>query len=112
MVIYMDVCCLCRPFDDFTSPDGERIKDEAKAIETIFVLARFKGWTILLSDIIESEVSKLSNPLKSAGAETFYPSMQKYVTLADSMETRINHFQSIGIKRRDSEHLALVRCNV
>ena len=42
MQIYMDVCCLCRPFDDFASPDGKRIQQEAKAVETIFKLADVK----------------------------------------------------------------------
>ena len=111
MNIYMDVCCLCRPFDDFESPDGKRIEDEAEAIKTIFNLARFKNWTILMSEVIESEISKLSNPIKATDAKTFYPSMQKYLILTTNMETRISYFQNLGLKRRDSEHIVLAENN-
>jgi hypothetical protein len=40
MKIYMDVCCLCRPFDDFATPDGKRIQQEAKAYGFLFLAAR------------------------------------------------------------------------
>ena len=107
MKIYMDVCCLCRPFDDFTSPDGKRIRQEAEAVETIFKLAKSKDWTILLSTIIEDEVSNLSNPKKANGATTFYPLMNKCDTLVHNIGDRATYFQTHGARNHDSLHLSL-----
>ena len=48
--IYLDVCCLNRPFDDQTQG---RIHLEAESILTILSLCEMRNWRLLNSEIIE-----------------------------------------------------------
>lgn len=51
--IYLDVCCLNRPFDDSSQ---DRIRLEAKAVLSIYRKCRLTEWTLLNSEVIESEL--------------------------------------------------------
>ncbi len=54
MKIYLDVCCLNRPFDDHHQ---ERIRLESEAV--IVILGRPKTVTLLSSEIVDLEISKI-----------------------------------------------------
>lgn len=56
--IYLDVCCLNRPFDDQTQ---ERIRLEAEAV--ILVLARFKSgvWEWVSSEVVDYEIAQIAD---------------------------------------------------
>ncbi len=64
MRIYMDVCCLNRPFDDQYQ---DRIKIEAEAVLAILFHCQ-KGWQLISSDIVDIEISKTQNPYKKQKA--------------------------------------------
>lgn len=73
--IYLDVCCLNRPFDDL---EQERIKLEAEAIKTIIRYCQNQTWILINSDALKFEMSKnpdtfkteqISNILKLATVE-------------------------------------------
>jgi hypothetical protein len=53
-LIYLDVCCLNRPFDDQTQ---ERIRLEAEAI--LFILTKFQvgDWQLLGSEAFDDELN-------------------------------------------------------
>lgn len=55
MKIYLDVCCLNRPFDDQSE---DRIRLESEAIITILSHCHSKEWELIGSEIIEFEISK------------------------------------------------------
>jgi hypothetical protein len=61
MKIYLDTCCLSRPFDDQTQ---ERIKLESEAV--LVVLARFErgDWEWFGSDVLMDEIDQMRDPLK------------------------------------------------
>jgi len=54
-LIYLDVCCLNRPFDDQTQ---ERIRLEAEAIRLIFEHCQSGEWLLLTSEIIDIELRR------------------------------------------------------
>ena len=54
MKIYLDVCCLNRPFDDHSQ---ERIRLESEAV--VAILGRSKTLTLLSSEIVDLEISKI-----------------------------------------------------
>ena len=56
MKIYLDVCCLNRPFDDQTQ---DRIHLEAEAVLTIMKFIEAGKWTLLNSDGISYEIDKI-----------------------------------------------------
>jgi hypothetical protein len=55
MKIYLDVCCLCRPFDD---QKVNRIHLEAEAIKEILVRCT-RDWTLVTSDAVSFEISRI-----------------------------------------------------
>ena len=55
MKIYMDVCCLCRPFDDRTQ---DRIRIESEAVLTILSRCS-EDWILVGSEAIDFEVSSI-----------------------------------------------------
>ena len=59
MRIYLDVCCLNRPFDDQTQ---NRIHLEAEAIITIMKFVENGQWDLLNSDSIFYEINKIPDP--------------------------------------------------
>ena len=61
MKIYMDVCCLNRPFDDLSY---ERIQFESDAVLAILSRCQTGMWTLVSSEIIELELMKMQNKNK------------------------------------------------
>ena len=61
MRIYLDVCCLCRPFDDQSQ---DRIRLETEAIITLLKHCQLGGWVFAASRAIDYEFSAidLNNP--------------------------------------------------
>lgn len=57
-IIYFDVCCLNRPFDDQTQ---ERIKLESEAVLSILSGCEVGKWALLNSEVIDFEVSLISD---------------------------------------------------
>jgi len=52
MKIYLDVCCLNRPFDDSTQ---DRIRLESEAILTILERCLQGNWSLVISEITEAK---------------------------------------------------------
>jgi predicted nucleic acid-binding protein len=112
MKIYMDVCCLNRPFDDQRQ---DRIYLEAEAILAILSRCQGGAWTIVASDIIDLEVSRLSNIEKLEKVRALYSLACDRVSVTDQSKERARLFQRQGVKLFDSLHLALAeaaRCDV
>ena len=61
MKIYMDCCCLNRPFDDQTNPI---IHLEAEAIKIILSLCEQKVFTLVSSEILKFEIEKTPDVLR------------------------------------------------
>jgi hypothetical protein len=60
--VYMDVCCLSRPFDDQSQ---DKVRFEAEAVISILKHCVSGGdWELVVSDIITIEISKIQDPIK------------------------------------------------
>ncbi len=53
--IYLDVCCLNRPFDDQTQP---RIRLESEAILDIIKRCKSGEWELISSTALETEIAR------------------------------------------------------
>jgi predicted nucleic acid-binding protein len=100
----MDVCCLNRPFDDFSQ---ERIFLEAEAILTIITRCERGEWTLLVSSVIDYELSQLQDEDRLEKVQTLYDASKEWYSLSSDAEKRAKQFQQYGIKSLDSFHLAL-----
>jgi len=102
--IYMDVCCLNRPFDDMTR---DRIHLEAEAVLAILARCQGDGWNLLSSGVIDVELAKLSDPDKLEKVRNLYSVANEYLPLNAETERLAKVFQEYGVKPFDSLHLAL-----
>ena len=104
MRIYMDVCCLNRPFDDLSQ---DRVYLEAEAVLSIISHCEKGRWNLLASGIIEYELSKISDAARLEQVEALYAAAHERIALTTPMEALAVSFQASGLKPIDSLHLAL-----
>lgn len=103
MRIYMDVCCLSRPYDNQQS---DRIKLESEAILLILFHCQQKAWQLVGSNIISIEIAKISNVVKKQKVSAFLDLAFEQVALDDGIELRSVILQRYGIGLFDSLHIA------
>lgn len=110
MKIYMDVCCLNRPFDDQAQ---DRVHLEAEAVLTNLSRCQDGVWSLAASDIIELELSRSNNQEKLEKVRALYsladPRSRFVVT--DQTKARATVFQRHGVKLFASLHLAIAEQN-
>jgi hypothetical protein len=108
MKIYLDVCCLNRPFDDLSQ---DRIRLEADAVLTILKRCGSGEWEIAASDAIDWELSKLQDLEKLKKVSSLYQYAHELLRITEPVKERARFFQENGIKNFDSLHLALAEIN-
>jgi len=92
MKIYMDCCCLNRPFDDQAEPI---IHLEAEAVKIILALCEQKIFTL-----ISSQILKLLENIA-----------QKVIKIDNKIEERAKYFENLGVQAFDALHLACAEGN-
>jgi predicted nucleic acid-binding protein len=102
MKIYMDVCCLCRPFDDQLVP---RIRYESEAI--IAILNRCeRDWDLVWSFAITYEIAKILDYQKKHYVTSFAAKTKITVSVDENIKERAAVFMGWGIKALDALHVA------
>lgn len=105
ITIYLDNCCYNRPFDDRSN-----IKNylEREAILLVMQMAYDGNCRIIGSDILEKEMSMISNEEKRRNVETLYWNMiMDTIKIDDSIVKRAKEImKQSSIKAFDSMHLA------
>ena len=102
MRIYMDVCCLNRPFDD-QSKDRIRIESEA----VLAILNRcLHDWALVGSEAIDYEISKIPDDERKTGVKVLAAISRDRVTVEESILRRASELENIGLKALDALHLA------
>jgi len=103
MKIYMDVCCLNRPFDELSQ---DRVYLEAEAVLSIVSRCEKGEWNLIASGTIEYELLKLPDTDRLEQIRELYAIAKEYVKLTEQTEKRAAFFQQNGLKPIDSLHLA------
>lgn len=104
MKIYMDVCCFNRPFDDQTQT---RIRLEAEAILSILSRCQNGEWSLAASDVIDYELSNLTNEEKLEKVRSLYSVARNRAELTQQARVNAAVYQQNGIDPFDSLHLAV-----
>ena len=104
MRIYMDACCLNRPFDDLSQ---DRVYLEAEAVLSIISNCEKGKWTLIASGAIDFELSNLADTDRLEQVQMLYAAASKRIKLSDEAERRATFFLKHGVKPLDSLHLAL-----
>lgn len=101
--IYLDTCCLSRPFNDQTPI---RIRQETEAIEIILKNFSTGDWSWIVSGALTLEVD--NNPEVSQRTEMKFQMADAYidVSISEIEIARGRDLEKLGFKRLDALHLA------
>jgi predicted nucleic acid-binding protein len=104
MKIYLDSCCLSRPYDDLTQ---DRISIEADAVLTILARCENDELSLCTSTVIDMELSRIRNKQKFEKAQSLTLMATEKLALTEKAKEKAVEFQQCGIKVMDSLHLAV-----
>ncbi|MGH7801827.1 MAG: PIN domain-containing protein [Thermodesulfobacteriota bacterium] len=103
MRIYLDVCCLNRPFDDRTQ---DRVRLESEAVLTIFSRGQTENWILLSSEVVDIEISKIPEDDRKQNVSFLSSISQSYIIIDTDTEKRAIELGELGFKSFDALHLA------
>src|SRR3990172_3263453 len=103
MKIYLDVCCLNRPFDDQTQ---DRIHLEAESILSVLHQCRTAGWDLIGSEVIDFEIAKMPDEEKRLKVSILSSLHRSYVKVDVWIEKRAVELEKNGFKPVDALHVA------
>ena len=102
--IYLDVCCLNRPFDDQTQA---RIRLEAEAVLIIVAQCELLDqWEWVTSEAVDVEIERTPDPERRRRVQFLAAHAHHSVTVGDTEIQRAQHLESWGIAAYDALHIA------
>jgi len=102
MKIYLDVCCLNRPFDDQTQT---RIHLEAEAIVSIIQSAEDGEWEWISSEAVAYEINRTPNEERQERLWSLESRSTERLQLTDSILQQAEQLQQLGFTTYDALHL-------
>lgn len=101
--VYLDVCCLNRPFDDQTQA---RIRLEAEAVLMILAQCEIDDWDWLGSKVIDLEIQLTPDPERRRRVYLLASHIHRSVDVGRPEIERAQQFEAWGISAFDALHLA------
>jgi predicted nucleic acid-binding protein len=101
--LYLDVCCLNRPFDDQRQ---DRIRLEAEAVLLILGRCEAGSWQWLSSVVMEEEVNNTPSRERRSRVRNMLSGAHSTVALADAAIARAQELRAMGFRAYDALHLA------
>ncbi|EKQ69195.1 hypothetical protein OsccyDRAFT_1813 [Leptolyngbyaceae cyanobacterium JSC-12] len=103
--IYLDVCCLNRPFDDQSQA---RIRVETEAVLAILERCETGEWELTISEVVEIEVAQIADPDRRQRIEEAMLMARSRLIVDDMAAQRGEELQNLGFQGFDALHLACV----
>ena len=103
MKIYLDVCCLNRPFDDQTQ---DRIHLESEAVITILRHVEIGDWTWINSSVVLFEIHQIPNWDRKNILLKLCDNASNVIMLDEKIYRVSEKLKKIGFKSYDALHLA------
>lgn len=103
MKIYLDVCCLNRPFDDGLQ---ERIRLEADSVLSIIKRIQTGQWRLITSEAMAVELAKMRNLEKKEWILSLLELATQTQTINESIDLRGQQLENLGFGLFDAVHLA------
>jgi predicted nucleic acid-binding protein len=103
MKIYLDACCLNRPFDDQSQV---RIHLESESILQIMEFVKKGNLTWMKSDILEYEIDSIEDIEKRNKIISFYKYSSKTIEINDEIISISKSYEKLGFGAMDSIHIA------
>lgn len=101
--IYLDACCLNRPFDDQTQ---SRIALETQAILTILSQCQSGQWKLISSTVLDAELAQMPNIEKLKNVKSILAIAKIKVMSSKFIEERTVELTKLGFSGYDAAHIA------
>jgi predicted nucleic acid-binding protein len=101
--IYLDACCLNRPFDDQTQP---RIALETQAILTILSQCESGQWKLMTSAALDEELDQTPDLERLKNVKATLAIAKIKVVYSPFIEERSAELQKLGFTGFDATHIA------
>lgn len=101
--IYLDVCCLQRPFDDQTQP---RVRLEAEAIKLILGRVEQGEFEWLTSEVVDYEIDQNPDAERALKARLLVAHAKRKIIVGEDETARGNEIEQLGFTGFDALHLA------
>jgi len=101
--IYLDVCCLNRPFDDWGQP---RIRLEAEAVIAILDRCQIGDWLMVTSTALVSEFSQTPETIRKQQVMDFLAAAKTETKVTLETIKRVGDLQELGFKSFDALHIS------
>lgn len=101
--VYLDACCLNRPFDDQSQP---RIHIEAEAILLIFAQVSAEGCDWVGSEVLAYEIQQMPDMERKAHIQLLLQGLRRVVPLTRGIEQRGEELENLGFTAYDALHIA------
>ncbi|MGA7604310.1 MAG: PIN domain-containing protein, partial [Anaerolineales bacterium] len=101
--IYLDACCLNRPFDDQSQP---RVRLETEAVSLILGKLHQHEWNWIGSEILIYEIKQNPDSENMQRALSLSSLSDQVVELNNKILTRAEELENVGFDPYDAIHLA------
>ena len=101
--IYLDTCCLNRPFDDQTQT---RIRLEAEAVLAILAQIENGEWDWVGSDVLKDEVEQIPDTQKLSRVSLFLDFVVEAINIGEKEIERAKKLKKKGFQLFDALHIA------
>jgi predicted nucleic acid-binding protein len=101
--IYLDVCCLNRPFDD---QHQDRIRLESEAVVIILTYVEAQSWALVGSEVIDFEISRIPDEEKRQKVMILSGMAKEYILVTEDIERRAIELVEYGFRPYDALHIA------
>jgi predicted nucleic acid-binding protein len=103
MKIYLDNCCLNRPFDD---QSNLRVRLEAEAVKAILLLCEQGQWQLVSSRIAAFEIANTPDEGRRKKLELINQIASNVIEAGSAAALRAKEFERKGVQAFDALHLA------
>lgn len=101
--LYLDACCLNRPFDDQSQP---RIHLEAEATLLILALLAEEAWQWVGSEVLETEIDQMPDLERRRRIHLLIAAVNRSIELDSNIEQRGRDLEAVGFDAYDALQIA------
>ncbi len=103
MRVYLDACCLNRPFDDQLQ---DRIRLESEAVLLIISHLEAGNWTWIKSDVLDLELEQMPDRERFRRVRALASCAHRQAILGEVESRRAQELEQLGFGAYDAMHLA------
>jgi predicted nucleic acid-binding protein len=103
MRVYLDVCCLNRPFDDQTQ---DRLRLESEAVLLVLSHVEAGDWEWIASDVVEFEIERTPDRERRHRVRLLTAEVDEPLTVEPADVARAQQLETLGFRAFDALHVA------